>query len=474
MVNLFKLWGSIVLCVITNSCQCFSSITDQSNSASIKSHQTLASAPIEIPDITIPDIPSLVLPSGFSIDSKILKFCRFIMYTIPMDSYSMDEERNRRAAIPIIRKTSTIENPLQLLKNRQMLRHYVGGRNVVITQNIGNPFPIMILTGMGPKYNCFERNILNRSTLTNIIDIIDTFPIGNRDILRDKIMDCRQLLELRNILSKEVDEDSIDQIIILTQKSDKIKNFIDSSAAIKSLMQELETNPTVIYPMKTFSEETTRLVSILRGENIQELAKNFIYYLKYVVEKHTAPQKSTALVELEKITHKLEREPGYAEEIIYQVTSLDEGTINSSLTGLKLVDPIEKGHQQALGDLFHSEPLYLLWRTENPKAAPYFFTQRDMCPTCDYHICGNALMDKIPTPIIVLSAKAGNTAGAASVDGTLHLDGALELLPLENSTIFQALTDGIKKLKGKQKTKDIRDQQLSKIERWRLPDLYID
>lgn len=162
MVSLFKLWGSIVLCVITNSGQCFSSITDQSNSAPIKSRQILHSTSIEIPDITLHDIPSLALHSSFSIDSKILKLCRFIMYTIPMDRYSMDKERNRLTAIPIIRTTSTIENPLQLLKSRQMLRTCVGGRNVVITQNIDNPFPIMILTGMGPKYNCFERDIIKQ------------------------------------------------------------------------------------------------------------------------------------------------------------------------------------------------------------------------------------------------------------------------------------------------------------------------
>lgn len=223
MVSLFKLWGSIVLCVITNSGQCFSSIADQSNSAPIKSRKILPSASIEIPDITIQDIPSLALHSSFSIDSKILKLCRFIMYTIQMDSYSMDEEKNQSTAIPIFRTTttSTIENPLQLLKNRQILKTYVGGRNVVITQNMSNPLiPIMILTGMGPKYNCFERNILNESTGTSIIDIIDTFYIDNndRDILRDKIMYCRQLLELKNILSKDIDEDSIDQIIILTKK----------------------------------------------------------------------------------------------------------------------------------------------------------------------------------------------------------------------------------------------------------------
>ncbi len=49
-----------------------------------------------------------------------------------------------------------------------------------------------------------------------------------------------------------------------------------------------------------------------------------------------------------------------------------------------------------------------------------------MCPTCDYHICDNALMnkilmDKIPTLITVLSAKAGNAAGAASLDRIVRL-----------------------------------------------------
>ncbi len=145
-------------------------------------------------------------------------------------------------------------------------------------------------------------------------------------------MYCRQLLELKNILSKGIDEDSIDQIIILTQKSDKIKLFIESSTKIKLIRQELETDSAKIYPSETFSEEITRLVSILQNENIQELARNFIYHLRYIVEKHTTPQKLTALTELGKIADKLESEPSYAEEIIYQATSLDEGTINSSLT----------------------------------------------------------------------------------------------------------------------------------------------
>lgn len=88
-------------------------------------------------------------------------------------------------------------------------------------------------------------------------------------------MYCRQLLELKNILSKGIDEDSIDQIIILTQKSDKIKLFIESSTKIKLIRQELETDSAKIYPSETFSEEITRLVSILQNENIQELARNY-------------------------------------------------------------------------------------------------------------------------------------------------------------------------------------------------------
>lgn len=131
--------------------------------------------------------------------------------------------------------------------------------------------------------------------------------------------------------------------------------------------------------------------------------------------------------------------------------------------------------------VYSIESLYIYYGEQKiRKQLHTSFTQRDMCPTCDYHICGNAHMDKIPTPIIVLSAKAGNAAGAASVDRILRLNSkeacwdTKELLPLENSTIFQTLTDGIKRLKEKQKTANIRDQQLLKIERWRLPDLYID
>ena len=80
-----------------------------------------------------------------------------------------------------------------------------------------------------------------------------------------------------------------------------------------------------------FENEIAQLNGLLEIKKLQSLSIKFMKKSKELVEDHLAPQKSTALQELRKVIDKLKEEPEYAAEVIYQVTSLDEGTINSSL-----------------------------------------------------------------------------------------------------------------------------------------------
>ena len=54
----------------------------------------------ESPDIDVAmTIPELDLPCGV-VSADILKFCRLVMYTIPMDTFSSDSEKNSNSSIP--------------------------------------------------------------------------------------------------------------------------------------------------------------------------------------------------------------------------------------------------------------------------------------------------------------------------------------------------------------------------------------
>ena len=80
-----------------------------------------------------------------------------------------------------------------------------------------------------------------------------------------------------------------------------------------------------------FEDEIAQLNGLLEIKKLQSLSIKFMKKSKELVEDHLAPQKATELQKLCKIIDKLKKEPEYAAEVIYQVTSLDEGTINSSL-----------------------------------------------------------------------------------------------------------------------------------------------
>ena len=257
---------------------------------------------------------------------------------------------------------------------------------------------IMVVTGMGPKCNSSQRKAIEGRIGTRVIDIVDVLPglsLEKRTTMRNEIIHYKLMLVLRSILQQGVDENAFDEVKKLMEQDDEIKKIMEGARAIKDFEKALSEDPDATIASSLFENEIAQLNGLLEIKKLQILSIEFMKKLTELVDDHLAPQKSTALQELRKVIDKLQEEPEYAAEVIYQVTSLDEGTINSSLTGLKLVDPVEKGHPQALGDLFHSEPLYLLWRVENPEAKPYFFTQRDMCPTCDLHVCGVAVMGKL-------------------------------------------------------------------------------
>ena len=180
--------------------------------------------------------------------------------------------------------------------------------------------------------------------------------------------------------------------------------------------------------------------------------------LSKIVSSHlgaTQRQKDVALETLSKMKDALSTNELYYRDFIMQITSLEPMVLSSSLAGLKLVDDEDKNHERALGDLFHSEPLYTIWKTANPDSVPYFFTQRDMCAVCDPHVC-QYFKDKDSVPFFIISAREGNTPGQKSVDQVFSLsDGKWESIG--------APLDGRKIHYGEQDTK---------VQRFLLPDLY--
>ena len=224
------------------------------------------------------------------------------------------------------------------------MRNYFGGRNVVVTQD-KTMARIMVVTGMGPKCNSSQRKAIEGRIGTRVIDIVDVLPglsQEKRTTMRNEIIHYKLMLVLRSILQQGVDENAFDEVKKLMEQDDEIKKIMEGARAIKDFEKALSEDPDATIASSLFENEIAQLNGLLEIKKLQILSIEFM-------------KKLTELVD----------------------------------------DPVEKGHPQALRDLFHSEPLYLLWRVENPEAKPYFFTQRDMCPTCDLHVCGVAVMGKL-------------------------------------------------------------------------------
>lgn len=425
------------------------------------------------PDIQIGvQVPDFVF-ENIKIPSQFLTVCRYVMYTIPMDPGSDNPDLNATGNIPVIPMTTGSSgascHPLQFLENRQLIKTYMGGRNVVITDEYskGNPEQIVVITGMGPKYDSQEKRRVDQAIGAETIDIIDVLPkleVGAKEKIRNLILFLRHSIELRDILKNHIDfitKKQITKILdldsTLKAKAEIYNPLLNKCAKITSI-----SDPSM--SPNNFKDEYNKLEALIRGSetDAKEVCLNLLTGLSGIVETHmgaTAAQKKAAMEEITKIIEAVKHKTGYWQELIIQVTSLEPSIISTSLTGLRLIEPFSEGHQKALGDLFHSEPLYTAWvdlNSEQKKPGMYFFTQRDMCMVCDRHVC-RYLDTKKRIPCVVLSARIGNTPGPESVDEIYAIDEEMwksHAKPNNGSRIY----------------KDVTNHKL--ILRYRLLDLY--
>ena len=175
-----------------------------------------------------------------------------VMYTIPMDTYSSDSEKNSNSSIPVTSyfHASSVADPLQFLTNRKLMRNYFGGRNVVATQD----------------------KTMARIMVVRVIDIVDVLPglsPEKRTTMRNEIIHYKLMLVLRSILQQGVDENAFDEVKKLMEQDDEIKKIMEGARAIKDFEKALSEDPDATIASSLFENEIAQLNGLLEIKNFK-------------------------------------------------------------------------------------------------------------------------------------------------------------------------------------------------------------
>ncbi|MDR2781061.1 MAG: hypothetical protein LBB21_01200 [Holosporaceae bacterium] len=93
--------------------------------------------------------------------------------------------------------------------------------------------------------------------------------------------------------------------------------------------------------------------------------------------------------------------------------------------GVVTKKPLDKS-MRYMSDMLHSEPLFMMWITKSKEDTIYYFTQRDMCQSCDdwsgnWVKSGGYAPRSAPKRLLILSAHASNRPLVPTADYTARL-----------------------------------------------------
>jgi hypothetical protein len=359
---------------------------------------------------------------SFTVPADFLKLCRFLMFANSMSYHdyatNIDNHKSMEKSL----------TPLLIEKcedARDRVKEAFSGRNVVATRINGQDY--IICTGIGVLYTSDEKKRLESVLAAKVLDILDIAYIGVEeedkvDILRDNLILHGLLLRLKWILENGENKPSrygIGQGTIeeIRARISKIVNtsLIEGKGEIS--VEEIDKL------IATLSEKTKECLNKI-GDLMEELVKS----------DRLDSNDITTMASAWLTTHYRAGIGERLKDIVIKMTNLGS---NSALGGfVKPYGSKDEGDRRPpdettrhISDLLHSEQLYISWYGKKFKDGKerevYFFTQRDMCQSCDDRIADWMGLEGVnhPKSLLVLSAQMCNRQLEASADYTLHLVG---------------------------------------------------
>lgn len=181
-----------------------------------------------------------------------------------MDPKADDPELNKGIPISITEESicsSTRIHPLQILRNRMLVRSYISGRNVVITAGENSDDHLVFITGMEPKYGEYEGTELREAIGARVFDIVDILPElppEKKQFMRTMFVNTKYLLNLENLLTQEqiFEVDVNDIRFILENISPEIKSIF---LPLKIFIELIDFEKTEFLPSNIFEEHKRTL-----------------------------------------------------------------------------------------------------------------------------------------------------------------------------------------------------------------------
>jgi hypothetical protein len=380
----------------------------------------------------------------FRVPVDFLKLCRFLMYANSMSriqNSSIEEEKNHQSLVKSF--TPLVINNCQdtgLRKCKVLVNKAFKGRNVVVTSvnhssRTGRIQCIIICTGIGVLYTFEEKKQLEALLDAEVLDILDIayWDITKKekekkyseltvDKMRDNLIYHSVLLKLKQLVENaEVFPDqSIEnlrlKLAISCNLNDQADFISKKTALLKAIKTEIEK---CLVKSKESLKKIRELICTLKELNRKSSkdkdrkdignTSSFLDFFSDVNINYNA------------------NIDNFVSKITTPATSplggfVDDDDVNEAehKTSGK---PYDKATRH-ISDMLHSEALYIYWyqcivkdEGKDTMSNTYFFTQRDMCQSCDDRVAEwMTSVEKHPQNLLVLSAQMCNRPLAASAD----------------------------------------------------------
>jgi hypothetical protein len=482
--------------------------------------QSAAAQPVS--EDRIPLLSPITIGS-VTIDTDFLKLCRLLMIANPMDSINYEQqlqdftlpEIGKYSENPLLRIqvrdgvfqpyvrlaaeakhqylyntdhvfVSRKQHPLENLENCKKIRRFFGGRNVVVGKveySNHQEKTVIVVTGLGPKYNTEQKRKLSDICKAEVIDIIDVIaPNDQRQaiLLREafflykELENCQTNGVTKSIImaKKNVTERNLNEFLSLLHalkaKFTSVKLFNDTAndtakvldlitsiqIFINALIQNLhrcvdegaseEISQEEHEKIKGFCGKLFLAMPNSPDKNLYDGNRPVDLFFKHLrdfiideIEKLIRKNfnKAAGVLKIDNVVNYWEK---YKKENPYEFVSnlISIGNANDAakdLGGKTLKSDADRNIHAFIGCMLHSEPLYHRWCEKNHVKSKYFFTQRDMCKSCT-EVTVSRFRNK-SNPQIVLSAHSTNKtsnsiANVANPDRELEADFELRYIPL--------------------------------------------
>ncbi|MDR1207809.1 MAG: hypothetical protein LBJ89_00490 [Holosporales bacterium] len=394
-------------------------------------------------------------PAEFTVPANFLKLCRFLMFANPMSDPKRTGDPEDNASLEKSLTPLTISGELKP-NVTHLVNTAFSGRNVVVTQR-GGQRPVIICSGIGVLYTTGEKIQLESCLGAEVLDIFDvagresTYDAGIPiiPISRDNLVKHGLLIRLRNEISGFVTQQNSEQIAIIRSLCSRLIQLDAVDLVDPGLKQEVNDLANVPIMDRSHRDHIVDMINQeiakCRYDNKTSLQRIRLLIVRLITSNQGSCNNGRLAFgsrrrDFDFVGNWLNMyfsDQNIDEKIDNFVLQITEPAV-SSLSGFvddyNVILPTKPSDEATrhISDMLHSEALYIYWY-ENQRTSSeieYFFTQRDMCQSCDDRVAEWMQRgSNHPTNLLVLSAQMCNRSLASSVDCIAVLKNKIERAP---------------------------------------------